>query len=303
MMGLKEVGARLPPGFRFYPTDEELVCHYLSKKVIMESDTAVAYEDEVEALKNKGMSLVEIDLHTVEPWQLPEVAKLNATEWYFFSFRDRKYATGFRTNRATTSGYWKATGKDRTILDPSTHTVVGMRKTLVFYKNRAPNGIKTGWIMHEFRLETPHLPPKEDWVLCRVFHKTKISAEHHNCSDNLSCCQPNVAMLPCVISHNQISSFSSKQNSNMVSNHMGLLNNSSHHNAIFKFGVQPEDKNPATAVSSVTEMTSVDGGGGEGRGDYDFLWDMNLEEINSLGPSNEQGTLQDQMDANSLSFF
>lgn len=89
-----------------------------------------------------------------------EVAKLNANEWYFFSFRDRKYATGFRTNRATTSGYWKATGKDRTVVDPTTQEVVGMRKTLVFYRNRAPNGIKTGWIMHEFRLETPHMPPK-----------------------------------------------------------------------------------------------------------------------------------------------
>ncbi|MBA0737308.1 hypothetical protein Gogos_010778, partial [Gossypium gossypioides] len=91
---------------------------------------------------------------------MKEVAKLNASEWYFFSFRDRKYATGFRTNRATASGYWKATGKDRTVIDPRTQEVVGMRKTLVFHKNRAPNGIKTGWIMHEFRLETPHMPPK-----------------------------------------------------------------------------------------------------------------------------------------------
>ena len=96
-----------------------------------------------------------------------EVAKLNANEWYFFSFRDRKYATGFRTNRATTSGYWKATGKDRTVHDPITREVVGMRKTLVFYRNRAPNGIKTGWIMHEFRLETPHMPPK---VVFLYFH-------------------------------------------------------------------------------------------------------------------------------------
>ncbi|KAJ4726901.1 NAC domain protein [Melia azedarach] len=158
-MGLRDIGATLPPGFRFYPSDEELVCHYLYKKIANE-----------EALKG---TLVEIDLHTCEPWQLPEVAKLNANEWYFFSFRDRKYATGFRTNRATTSGYWKATGKDRTVLDPTTRELVGMRKTLVFYRNRAPNGIKTGWIMHEFRLETPHMPPKEDWVLCRVFHKSK----------------------------------------------------------------------------------------------------------------------------------
>ncbi|KAG7014545.1 NAC domain-containing protein 21/22, partial [Cucurbita argyrosperma subsp. argyrosperma] len=158
-MGLRDIGATLPPGFRFYPSDEELVCHYLYKKIANQ-----------EALRG---TLVEIDLHTCEPWQLPEVAKLNGNEWYFFSFRDRKYATGFRTNRATTAGYWKATGKDRMVVDPTRGEVVGMRKTLVFYRNRAPNGIKTGWIMHEFRIETPHMPPKEDWVLCRVFYKSK----------------------------------------------------------------------------------------------------------------------------------
>lgn len=101
--------------------------------------------------------------------KLTEVAKLNANEWYFFSFRDRKYATGFRTNRATTSGYWKATGKDRMVSDPTTEEVVGMRKTLVFYRNRAPYGIKTGWIMHEFRLHTPHLPPWVSIATYRLF--------------------------------------------------------------------------------------------------------------------------------------
>ncbi|KAL0419754.1 UNVERIFIED_CONTAM: NAC domain-containing protein 21/22 [Sesamum radiatum] len=172
-MGLREIGETLPPGFRFYPSDDELVCHYLYKKIANEQ-------------VHRG-TLVEIDLHTCEPWQLPDVAKLNSNEWYFFSFRDRKYATGFRTNRATTSGYWKATGKDRVVLDPRSRAVVGMRKTLVFYKNRAPNGIKTGWIMHEFRLENPNVPPKEDWVLCRVFHKSRSSSssgDHHHHHQN-----------------------------------------------------------------------------------------------------------------------
>uniref|UniRef100_A0A453CI41 NAC domain-containing protein n=1 Tax=Aegilops tauschii subsp. strangulata TaxID=200361 RepID=A0A453CI41_AEGTS len=113
-------------------------------------------------------------------WASEDVAKLTASEWYFFSFRDRKYATGSRTNRATKTGYWKATGKDREVRSPATRAVVGMRKTLVFYQGRAPNGSKTSWVMHEFRLDSPHLPPREDWVLCRVFQKQKLDGEQDN---------------------------------------------------------------------------------------------------------------------------
>ncbi|KAF8704117.1 hypothetical protein HU200_031608 [Digitaria exilis] len=168
-MGLREIESTLPPGFRFYPSDEELVCHYLYKKVANE--------------RAAQGTLVEVDLHAREPWELPDAAKLTASEWYFFSFRDRKYATGSRTNRATKTGYWKATGKDREVRSshgpaaPSRAVVVGMRKTLVFYQGRAPNGVKSCWVMHEFRLDSPHSPPKEDWVLCRVFQKGKDGGE------------------------------------------------------------------------------------------------------------------------------
>ena len=56
-MGLKDIGETLPPGFKFNPSDEELVCHYLYKKIVNE-----------ELMKG---TLIEIDLHTIEPWQLP----------------------------------------------------------------------------------------------------------------------------------------------------------------------------------------------------------------------------------------
>ncbi|KAJ7981990.1 NAC domain-containing protein [Quillaja saponaria] len=161
MSNISSVEGKLPPGFRFHPKDEELVCDYLMKKVTHCDHSPL---------------MIDVDLNKCEPWDIPETACVGGKEWYFYTHRDRKYATGFRTNRATASGYWKATGKDRPILGKG--TLVGMRKTLVFYQGRAPKGRKTNWVMHEFRLEGPLGPPKisstkEDWVLCRVFYKSR----------------------------------------------------------------------------------------------------------------------------------
>nr|UBT01634.1 NAC transcription factor 30 [Litchi chinensis] len=159
----------LPPGFRFHPTDEELISHYLCKKVFDGAFSARAIGD--------------VDLNKSEPWELPWKAKMGEKEWYFFCMRDRKYPTGLRTNRATVSGYWKATGKDKEIYKGK--ALVGMKKTLVFYKGRAPKGQKTNWVMHEYRLEgkfsVHNLPKtaKNEWVICRVFQKSSGGKKTH----------------------------------------------------------------------------------------------------------------------------
>ncbi|CAI9276966.1 unnamed protein product [Lactuca saligna] len=149
----------LPPGFRFHPTDDELIIHYLYRKAFDDSFASRAIGD--------------VDLNKFEPWELPLRAKIGEKEWYFFCVRDRKYPTGFRSNRATEMGYWKATGKDREIYKAK--TLVGMKKTLVFYKGRAPKGEKTNWIMHEFRLEgrlkNLSASSKGEWVISKVFEK------------------------------------------------------------------------------------------------------------------------------------
>lgn len=153
----------LPPGFRFHPTDEEIITHYLTEKVMNSCFSACA--------------IGEVDLNKSEPWDLPKKAKMGEKEWYFFCQRDRKYPTGMRTNRATEAGYWKATGKDKEIYKGK-NCLVGMKKTLVFYRGRAPKGEKTNWVMHEYRLEGKfsyyNLPKasKDEWVVCRVFHKS-----------------------------------------------------------------------------------------------------------------------------------
>lgn len=155
---------KLPPGFRFHPSDEEIVGYYLKNKVS-------GRKPDIEVIR-------EIDLYKCEPWDLPDKSILPTTkdqEWFFFSPRDKKYPNGSRSNRATEKGYWKATGKDRKVISQSDK--IGMKKTLVFYKGRAPHGQRSNWLMHEYRLDetqcigAPHL--KELFVVCRVFRKPK----------------------------------------------------------------------------------------------------------------------------------
>lgn len=48
---------QLPPGFRFHPTDEELVMHYLCRKCATQSISVPI--------------IAEIDLYKYDPWDLP----------------------------------------------------------------------------------------------------------------------------------------------------------------------------------------------------------------------------------------
>ncbi|CAN8257178.1 unnamed protein product [Cochlearia groenlandica] len=155
-------GTSLAPGFRFHPTDEEIVRFYLKRKVCNKP------------FKFDAISVT--DVYKSEPWDLPDKSKLKSRdlEWYFFSMLDKKYSNGSKTNRATEKGYWKTTGKDREIRNGS--RVVGMKKTLVYHKGRAPRGERTNWVMHEYRLTDEELKkanvPQDAFVLCRIFQKS-----------------------------------------------------------------------------------------------------------------------------------
>lgn len=83
---------------------------------------------------------------------LEELASAGEKEWYFYCPRDRKYRNSARPNRVTAAGFWKATGTDRPIYSSDGTKCIGLKKSLVFYRGRAAKGMKTDWMMHEFRL-------------------------------------------------------------------------------------------------------------------------------------------------------
>ncbi|KAJ9140124.1 hypothetical protein P3X46_030806 [Hevea brasiliensis] len=176
---------KLPPGFRFQPTDEELVFEYLKRKVL--------------SWPLPASIIPEINVCKYDPWDLPGDIK---QEGYFFSNKEVKYPNGNRINRATASGYWKATGLDRQIGSSHKNHAVGMKKTLVFYRGKTPHATRTDWIMHEYRLVSVgtvacknNFPLTknsaqnssdqiEKWVLCRIFLKKRNSEIDQACKDD-----------------------------------------------------------------------------------------------------------------------
>nr|CAB3472724.1 unnamed protein product [Digitaria exilis] len=160
----------LPPGFGFYPSDTELIGHYLKRKILGQ--------------KIEHDLIPEVDIYKHEPWDLP--AKCNFpiedNKWHFFASRDRKYPTGSRSNRATVAGYWKSTGKDRPI--KQNKRTLGTKKTLVFHEGRPPSGRRTEWIMHEYYIDEKECQVSPDmkdaFVLCRVTKRNDWALENGN---------------------------------------------------------------------------------------------------------------------------
>ncbi|XP_025014771.1 NAC domain-containing protein 104 isoform X2 [Ricinus communis] len=125
----------LPPGFRFYPTEEELVVHFLQRKAAL--------------LPCHPDVIPDLDLYPYDPWELDGKALAEGRQWYYYSRRTQ--------NRITENGYWKAIGIDEPVLT-NANKRVGIKKYSLFYVGEAPGGMKTNWIMEEYRLSSSDCP-------------------------------------------------------------------------------------------------------------------------------------------------
>ncbi|KAI9176856.1 hypothetical protein LWI28_007890 [Acer negundo] len=131
-------GVRLPIGYRFRPTDEELVVHYLKRKAF--------------GLPLPASVIPDFDVFQADPWSLPGDLK---EKRYFFGKRVGNVVSDNKNcKRGAGSGYWKYIGKDRQIVGSvGNREAVGVRKTMVFCQvKRAHEITKTRWVMHEFCL-------------------------------------------------------------------------------------------------------------------------------------------------------
>ncbi|CAI0398343.1 unnamed protein product [Linum tenue] len=158
----------LPPGFRFYPTEEELVSFYL--------------HNQLQGTRHDLHQVIPVvHIYELDPWHLPsaagEMCRGDTEQWFFFAPRQEREARGGRPNRTTRSGYWKATGSPSYVYTAGGR-VIGVKKTMVFYKGKAPAGRKTKWKMNEYRAiiqgarhgnSSSSPVPQNEYSLCRIY--------------------------------------------------------------------------------------------------------------------------------------
>ncbi|XP_061996770.1 protein NTM1-like 9 isoform X2 [Rosa rugosa] len=139
----------VPVGYKFHPTEEELLTHYLKKKIHGGNDSKI------------NQIIPEIDLRKYAPAELPALlgteTEAQDMEWFFFTRKDYKYSTSSRSNWSTKKGYRKITGQERGIKARLSKAVIGKKRTLTFYHGRVPKSKKSSW---------------GDFVICRLKNKS-----------------------------------------------------------------------------------------------------------------------------------
>ncbi|KAL4587582.1 hypothetical protein LXL04_000454 [Taraxacum kok-saghyz] len=171
---MDEFGEVVTPGFRFYPTEEELITFYLKHKI----------HGTTRLLQDIDRIIPELHIYGFEPWDLSQYAgercQGDLEQWFFFIPRQEKETKGGRPCRLTSSGYWKATGSP-SIVYSWNNRAIGVKRTMVFYSGRAPSGTKTKWKMNEYKAfqedhpfirTNPGLELMEELSLCRVYVKS-----------------------------------------------------------------------------------------------------------------------------------
>ncbi|XP_050381600.1 uncharacterized protein LOC126798631 [Argentina anserina] len=153
--------ANVPVGFRFHPTDEELIRHYLYLK---NKDNKGADEEAAAAV------VPEYDLYgEAEPWAIWEAnggADLYDQDLFFFTKLKKVNPHGTRINRKIGTGTWSEGEPSRPILVEEKNnkkTSIG-RKRKFRYENKS-SGQHGCWYMEEYSLEGIR---SAEYVICRL---------------------------------------------------------------------------------------------------------------------------------------
>ncbi|KAF7847657.1 hypothetical protein BT93_L2750 [Corymbia citriodora subsp. variegata] len=183
--------ATWPVGLRFQPTEDELVDHHLKGKL----------KGKLEAF----CLIPELYIYDHEPADLfilyNELSYIpsDGRECFFFCPHEDKIPNILGSNnRMTKLGYWKDTCKKHIIRSPDMGKQIGIKKILVYYEGRQPEGSKTDMVMHEYHLSSKVYDSKISgpmaFVLCHIIDRTPKKASTSASSSTSSAQAPEEVM-------------------------------------------------------------------------------------------------------------
>ncbi|KAL9674237.1 hypothetical protein QQ045_030507 [Rhodiola kirilowii] len=155
----------LPPGCRFFPTEQQLLRYYLpGKNSLLNDSYDASLISEFDVLGHDPVELVGI-----EGFEFGVGGR--RMHWYCYAPRvDRK-----RRRRRTRGGYWKRKGMVRDIMGED-GVVIGRRSDYLFYLKGgfgAKCGVLTDWVVYEYALIEEEKNMCKDFVLFRAFEKPR----------------------------------------------------------------------------------------------------------------------------------
>ncbi|XVF30040.1 hypothetical protein REPUB_Repub16aG0023000 [Reevesia pubescens] len=159
---------KIPHGYHFLPTDQELIVHYLLNKVKREALSSDAVIDcEIYGNDDK------------EPWKIFD--QTSGEKVYVFT-KLKKNGKARRVERRAGLGTWK--GQRTDLVKDSKNNLLGFKKLFVFQVKDSNNksiAIKNGhWLMHEFSLPNAEC----DYVLCEIRNKhPTVKEEPEDCNN------------------------------------------------------------------------------------------------------------------------
>ncbi|KAM0979899.1 hypothetical protein ACFX13_015958 [Malus domestica] len=167
---------QLPVGFRFMPTDEELVTHYLMNKVLYRPVPAAQEIREIDAAR----------FYSNHPKNLVTFS-CGEREWFFFIHQgESSYASQTRSSIRVVGnglGFWKPKyGSETPICDDDGHFFASKISLTYFSGRSASHAKRTHWKMVEYYLhehdhvesntEEKYQVRRREWVLSRMIRGT-----------------------------------------------------------------------------------------------------------------------------------
>lgn len=168
-----------PPGYRFAPTDEEIVGHYLCNKVYGQPVSTSAVIDNV-------------DIYGDENAWIRIFERTGENALYFFTTLKKKTEKCVKAERETKCGTWRSQKNTRIYHNRYNSTGdkilkkqhIGSRRNFTYIPKEGSCGvaIKGRWVMHEYRLDgilvrNAKINSIGNYVICRIKKKPPTREE------------------------------------------------------------------------------------------------------------------------------